>query len=144
MKMQKPKTKNQKGFTLIEILVVISIIGLLAVFLVPNLMGARDRAKEAAVKSVMHSVQLALEAYQMENEVYPIGTNIALESLAKNYLMGAGYLASVPKNPFTGQEYTDADVAGKIIYNYTDATGSYTLTGYKRNGSSKVLELSNM
>jgi prepilin-type N-terminal cleavage/methylation domain-containing protein len=83
MKNEKLKIKN--GFTLVEILVVIGIIGLLAVFLVPNLLGARDRAKEAA-----------------------------------------------------------GDSAGKIIYNYTDATQVYTLTGYKKNGISKVLELTNM
>jgi len=149
--MQKSKGKiparpagGQNGFTLIEILVVIGIIGLLSVFLVPNLLGARDRAKEAAVKGVMHSVQLAVEAYQMENEVYPMGTNVPMESLAKNYLTVGGYLASVPKNPFTGKEYTDADITGKIIYNYNDATGSYTLTGYKRNGTAKILELTNM
>ena len=134
----------KKGFTLIEILIVIGIIGLLSVFLVPNLLGARDRAKEAAVKGVMHSVQLAIEAYQMENEVYPGGTNIPLASLANNYLTGGGYLAAVPKNPFTGVEYTDADGAGKIIYNYEDATSVYKLTGYKRNGTAKILELTNL
>lgn len=147
-KMQKSKIKDQKylkrGFTLIEILIVIGIIGLLSVFLVPNLLGARDRAKEAAVKSVMRNVQLAVEAYQMENDVYPLGTNITLASLANNYLMAGGYLAAVPKNPFTGHEYTDADVAGKVVYTYDDAAGKYTLTGYKRNGSTKILELANM
>lgn len=134
----------KKGFTLVEILVVIGIIGMLSAFLVPNLLGARDRAKEAAVKGVLHTVQLAVEAYQMENEVYPIGKNIPLEALCKNYLMGSGYMASVPKNPFTGKEYSDADSAGKIVYSYNDTLGSYTLTGYKRNGFSKLIELSNM
>ena len=134
----------KKGFTLVEILVVIGIIGLLAVFLVPNLVGARDRAKEAAVKGVMHTTQLAVEAYQMENDVYPLGTNVPLESLCKNYLMAGGYIAAVPKNPFTGKEYTDADAAGKIIYNYNSAADGYTLIGYKRNGISKILELTNM
>ncbi|MDD5594477.1 MAG: prepilin-type N-terminal cleavage/methylation domain-containing protein [Candidatus Margulisbacteria bacterium] len=142
MKNEKFKMKN--GFTLVEILVVIGIIGLLAVFLVPNLLGARDRAKETAVKGIMHTVQLAIEAYQMENSVYPIGANIPLESLCKNYLMAGGYIASVPKNPFTGKEYTDGDAAGKVIYDYNDSTGAYTLTGYKRNGFSEILKLSNM
>lgn len=135
---------RKNGFTLIELLVVIGIIGLLAVFLVPNLLGARDRAKEAAVKGVMHSVQLAIEAYEMENQVYPLETNVALESLCNNYLMAGGYIASVPKNPFTGKEYTDADVAGKIIYSYDDTTGKYTLTGYNRTGTKKIQELTNM
>jgi general secretion pathway protein G len=142
--MQKAKLKRQNGFTLVEILVVIGIIGLLAVFLVPNLLGARDRAKETAVKGVMHTVQLAIEAYDMENEVYPMGNNVSLKSLCENYLMAGGYIAAVPKNPFTGQTYTDGDVAGKIVYSYNDTTGSYTLTGYKRNGISKLLELTNM
>jgi len=136
--------KRRNGFTLVEILVVIGIIGLLSVFLVPNLLGARDRAKEAGVKGVMHTTQLAVESYQMENDVYPMGKNVPLESLSKNYLMPGGYLAAVPKNPFTGKAYSDADAAGKIIYNYDDASGGYVLTGYKRNGLAKLQELTNM
>ncbi len=134
----------KKGFTMIELLVVMGIIGLLAVFLVPKLMGAKDQAKAVAVKSVMHSVQLAVEAYELENQVYPLETSIPLESLCKNYLLVGGYLASIPKNPFTGKEYKDADLAGKIIYKYDDSTGKYTLSGYNRTGLKKVLELSNM
>lgn len=131
----------RKGFTLIEMLIVIGIIGLLSAFLVPTLFGARDRAKEAAVKGVMNTVQLAVEAYQMENNVYPLGRNIPLESLARDYLIAGDYLAEIPKNPFTGKAYKDADSAGKIIYSYDDATGKYTLTGYKKNGTSKLQEL---
>ena len=132
------------AFTMIELLVVIGIISLLAVFLVPNLLGVRDRAKEVAVKAVMHSVQLAVEAYEMENLTYPLDQNVPLESFCNNYLMAGGYVASVPKNPFTGQEYTDADVAGKIIYSYDDTSGKYTLTGYNRSGIKKIQELTNM
>ncbi|MEE8638088.1 MAG: hypothetical protein V3T21_03485, partial [Candidatus Margulisiibacteriota bacterium] len=103
-----------------------------------------DRAKEVAVKAVMHSVQLAIEGYEMENLTYPIDNNVPLESLCNNYLMVGGYMASVPKNPFTGQEYKDMDVAGKVIYSYDDTSGKYTLTGYNRSGSRKIQELSNM
>jgi type II secretion system protein G len=144
MKMQKSKVKSQNGFTLIEILVVLGIIGLLIAFLVPNLLGAQDRAKETAVKSVIHSIQLAVEAYNMENETYPVAKNITLKNLCDNYLAAGGFVASVPKNPFTGAEYSDADVAGKIIYDYNDLEGKYTLRGYKRNGITKILELGNM
>jgi len=142
--MQNSKIRTQKGFTLIEVLVVLGIIGLLIAFLVPNLLGAQDRAKEAAVKAVMHSVQLAVEAYNMENDSYPVAHNITLKNMCDNYLVPNNYLASAPKNPFTGLEYTDADVAGKIIYDYNDLEGKYKITGYKRNGISKILELSNM
>ena len=135
---------KKKAFTMIELLVVIGIIGLLAVFLVPNLLGARDRAKETAVKGVMHSVQLALEAYEMENYVYPMATNTGLASLCKNYLMAGGYVAEVPKNPFTGKAYVDADKAGKVVYNFDNAKGTYTLTGYNRTGLKKIQELTNL
>ena len=135
---------KKNGFTMIELLVVIGIIALLSIFLVPNLMGAKDRAKETAVKGVMHSVQLAVEAYEMENQIYPLEKNAGLESLAKNYLMAGGYLASVPRNPFTGQEYKDADASGRVIYSYDDTTGKYTLTGYGRNGTKKIQEITNL
>lgn len=136
--------RTRKGFTMIELLIVISIISLLSVFLVPKLLGAKDRAKETAVKAIMHSVQLAIESYEMENETYPLDSNVALESLATNYLMPGGYLAAVPKNPFTGQAYKEADLAGKIIYSYDDKTGQYKLAGYNRSGIRKIQELSNL
>ncbi|OGC25225.1 hypothetical protein A2291_03405 [candidate division WOR-1 bacterium RIFOXYB2_FULL_42_35] len=135
---------KRKGFTMIELLVVIAIIGLLAVFLVPNLLGARDRAKEAAVKGVMHSLQLGIEAYEMENMTFPPVQSAGVASLCTNYLMKGGYIAEVPKNPFTGATYTDSDTAGKITYTYDATTNKYILTGYNRGGSKKIQELVNM
>ena len=136
--------KNKKAFTLIEVLVVISIISMLIVFLVPRLMNFQDSGKETAVKAVMHSLQLAVESYNMENQVYPVAKDITLRSLCDNYLTQGNYISSVPQNPFTGKEYTDADVAGKIVYTYDDATGKYTIAGYRRDGARKLMELSNM
>ena len=133
----------KKGFTLIELLVVIAIISIIAAFMMPNFIGVQDRAKEAGVKAVMHSIQLAIEAYNMENEVYPMGNNITLRELIDNYLTLGGYVTSIPKNPFTGREYTAGDKAGKIMYIYDDTNGSYKIIGYKRNGFSKLFELSN-
>jgi len=134
----------KNGFTLIELLVVIAIISIIAAFMMPNFLGVQDRAKEAGVKAVMHSIQLAVESYNMENEAYPMGNNIPLRELIDNYLVQGGYVTAIPKNPFTGKEYGISDKAGKIIYFYDDTTGSYKLTGYKRNGFSKLLELGNM
>jgi prepilin-type N-terminal cleavage/methylation domain-containing protein len=132
-----------KAFTLIELLVVIAIISIIAAFMMPNFLGVQDKAKEAGVKTVMHAIQLDIEAYNMENESYPMGNNLSLRELIDNYLIQGGYVTSVPKNPFTGKEYTASDSAGKIMYIYDDSTGSYKLIGYKRNGFSKLLELSN-
>ncbi len=135
---------KRAGFTMVELLVVIGIIGLLMAFLVPNLMGVRDRGREMAVKGVMHTLQLAIEAYNMENESYPPAKNTGVETLANNYLLPAGYLASIPKNPFTGLVYKDSDASGKIIYDCDIDKGTYTLTGYGRGGLRKILELTNL
>jgi len=135
---------KKNGFTLIEILVVLGIISLLAVYLVPKLMGIQDRGKEVAVKAVAKDVQLAVEAYQMENEVFPMGQNIPLANLVTNYLSPGGYMMTVPDNPYTGKPYQASDGAGKIIYSYNDTTGQYTIQAYKRNGFSKVIELGNL
>jgi type II secretion system protein G len=134
----------KNGFTLIELLVVIAIISIIAAFMMPNFVGVQDRAREAGVKAVMHSVQMAIEAYNMENESYPMGSNISLKELIDEYLSQGGYITTAPKNPFTGKEYSESDKAGKIEYVYDDQTSAYKLIGYKRNGYSKVLELSNM
>ena len=135
---------RNKGFTLIEILVVIAIISIIAAFMMPNLLGVKDRANEAGVKAAMRSVQLAIETFNLENLYYPLGDNITLRQLCDDYLIDPGYLGSIPKNTFTGKEYTNTDVAGRILYFYDDSKGSYKIIGYKRNGSSELLELSNM
>ena len=135
---------RRKGFTLIEMLVVIAIIGLLAYFMTPHLLGSQDKAKEGAIKSVIHSIHLSVEGYNIENNTFPIATSIGVESLVNNYLKVGNYMTTIPQNPFTGKAYTDSDLAGKIIYDYNNMTGVYTITGYKRDGKTKILELTNM
>lgn len=68
----KHTTKNELGFTLIELLVVIVIIGILAAIALPNFIKARNKAREAEVKSNIHAIQIALERYAVDSGgVYP-------------------------------------------------------------------------
>jgi len=68
----KHNSKNELGFTLIELLVVIVIIGILAAIALPNFIKARNKAREAEVKSNIHAIQIALERYAVDSGgIYP-------------------------------------------------------------------------
>ena len=62
--------KNQKGFTLIELMIVVAIIGILAAIAIPNFMTFRLKAKTSEAKSNLGSIRTCEEAYKAENDVY--------------------------------------------------------------------------
>lgn len=63
--------KNNSGFTLIEILVVVAIIGILVAFVTLNFNDARKKSRDQARKSDLQTLQLAIETYKAQNGVYP-------------------------------------------------------------------------
>ena len=100
-------TGKQGGFTLIEILVVVVIVGILGAIIVPNLLGRPDQARVTAAESDIRSLAVALDMYRLDNFVYP-STEQGLEALVskpagfpepKNYAPD-GYLKSVPTDPW--------------------------------------------
>ena len=80
---KKGQKRVKKAFTLLELLVVILILGLLAAFVVPNIIGAGDKAKRDLVCTQMSSVANALDMFQMDNGTYP-DTEEGLKALVSN------------------------------------------------------------
>jgi prepilin-type N-terminal cleavage/methylation domain-containing protein len=70
--------RNQRGFTLIELMIVVIIVGVLAAIALPNFVAMQNRAKEGGTKTNMHTFQLAAEDYGVQNEgIYGATVDVA-------------------------------------------------------------------
>jgi general secretion pathway protein G len=99
--------QKQSGFTLIEIMIVVVIVGIMAAMIVPNFIGRDDQARVAAAKNDLRAIANALEMYRMDNGHYP-STAQGLEALVRrpggfpeprNY-NEEGYLRRIPEDPW--------------------------------------------
>jgi len=107
--------RKKKGFTLVELMVVIIILAVLTAIAVPSYMALRNKARTAAAQSEMRNIATALELYNADKDTYPAVTTWNTD------LQTGGYMNPVPtKDPW--------GVAGGYAYTSTDVTTTYTLT----------------
>lgn len=117
------------AFTLIELLIVVAIIGILAAIAVPNLMNARTRAKIARAESDMRNLKVAIDSYQIDNNLYPMARyapltgesgQIALTHRFYCLTSPISYMGSIPDDPFWST-LRDADPSFFDTYDYFDS-----------------------
>ncbi|MFQ5546856.1 MAG: type II secretion system major pseudopilin GspG [Woeseia sp.] len=112
---------TQRGFTLIEIMVVVVILGILAAIVAPNVIGRIDDARAARVQQDLRGIENALKFYRLDNFAYPTSEQ-GLEALVtrpadpniKNWKDG-GYLDRLPRDPWgNAYQYLSPGTHGEI------------------------------
>jgi general secretion pathway protein G len=120
-------TNSEAGFTLIEMMVVIAIIGVLAALVVPRIMGRPDEARIIAAKQDIGTINQALKLYRLDIGRYPtteqglsaLVTRTSIEPIPQNWKAG-GYLDALPNDPW-GNPYQYANPGTKAevdVYSY--------------------------
>ena len=127
------KIKSNHGFTLIELMVVIVILGILVSFIAPRLMGRPDEAKQVKARVQMESLETAIKLYKLDNGNYP-STEQGLQALVDEPQTGSlpkkwrkgGYLEKgrVPKDPWGNQ----------FVYLSPGVHGDYDIISYGADG----------
>jgi len=113
---------SQRGFTLLELMVVVVILGILAALVVPKIISRPDEARVMAAKQDIASLMQALKLYRLDNQRYPV-TEQGLQALVirpssaplpLNWKAG-GYVERLPKDPWgTPYQYLNPGVRGEI------------------------------
>ncbi|HEY5213193.1 MAG TPA: prepilin-type N-terminal cleavage/methylation domain-containing protein [Acidobacteriaceae bacterium] len=89
--------KGERGFTLVELMIVMTIIGILASIAIPSYIRSVQKAKEAVLREDLHTMRTAIDSYTVDKEKAPQ----ALDDLVQ-----AGYLKSIPNDPMTSRNDT--------------------------------------
>jgi type II secretion system protein G len=110
--------KNERGFTLIELMIVVAIIAILAGILIPNFVNARAQAQTSACESNLRGIATALELLYADNQNYGAGGAVPTST----QLNGVSYLSNSPRDP------ADPTGAGTYQVALTNAGQGYTVT----------------
>ncbi len=95
--------KTRKGFTLVEILIVVIILGILAAIVIPQFTNASEEARLSSLKSNLQSIRAQLQLYRMKNDAFPPAATfetLMTKDPNNGGGVGAPFLYSIPTNPY--------------------------------------------
>ena len=117
-----PRHRRSSGFTLVEIMVVVVILGILAALVVPKLLGRTDDARKVAAKQDIATLMQSLNLYKLDNQRFPT-TEQGLQALLTKPSAGpaapgwkeGGYIDKLPKDPWgKPYQYLSPGVKGPV------------------------------
>ena len=128
-----------RGFSLVELMVVIGVIAIINLVMVPSFTSLQRSAKQLSAKSSARQLMIGLEQYQFMHNAYPEGTAVPMASVVE-VLIQNGIIQSPPVNPYTGQLYRVNDSSGQIEYS-KEASDQYRINGYGQDNQELIFSL---
>ncbi len=127
------KLGDQRGYTLLEVLVVVLIIGVLATIALPSFLNQTTKATGAAAEELAHTAQIAAETYATDHDGSYVGLTAAILSQYEPTIQvtsgnGNAYLLSVTNATATGYTVTTTTVNGNATFSVNRSNGLTTRT----------------
>lgn len=114
------RRQDANGFTMIELLIVVSVVGILATMAVPSYQGTLLRAREAALRQDLFTMRDVLDQHRGDQGKYPTSLQA---------LVAAGYLRAVPNDPFTNSATTWQEITTPAEEGVADVFSGSDLVG---------------